>query len=1099
MRNRVRPLVLPTFGLLLLTLTSAAHAQEPLFTSQVRSAQGDGWRVMVNVDGLLTAPELLTFELPTGETVWARQDHFEVDGSFVDDEGDVRETFRWWGKTDDGEDVLLNGVGNQVAGTVMLQSGMYRLQPTGSRQHRWFRAADPEAGCGTDQDVVQRVRSVLESRVAAEATASAVVTGQDTGTEDVAAGKAGPTVDVVMVYSPSARARVGGDAAMLAEIRSDIDYTNRALGNSLIDASVRLLQVEQVNYQADAGSDAGLNWLITNGDGIRRAWGADIVGIIHHVTDYCGIAAYRGIRGNADGGFFLTASNCLGRGTTAHELGHLWGADHDPENAGIAHGTQSFATYPDAYGNFYDGIYRTIMSYSRPCDLGCPKAPYFSNPAVSYLGRPTGTSQRANHRVIRDYSPTVSRYFTSKAGPPAGPTDLTAEVVETASGFEVMLTWTDRASKEGHYELYRATDGGALPRLTRLSKNSERYVDRAVEGRRTYRYQVEAVNLQGSSRSEEVEVEVVALAAQLEVQANLLRAGEPVVFDLRVEGSGRRALWSFTPILGTQATDGLAVTDAASGWGAVHVFDTPGVYEVRVKVQGGHGQEVAANLTLDVRGATPVWTRTASRLQSVIHGPRGGGGVFESQLWLHNAGAAPALVDLAFLARGQDNRTARRRALTLLPGRTLHLPDVVSTLDAEGAGALSVEARANADLHSAAPRVLAFGRSFVERPQGPNGASFGQRVGEEPAELWSDATRWIVGLYDGPEVDDVTEADDGAETGWQATLHGVNLEDRPGRLTLELTDALGRAVGEPAELGLPPQGMRFQRLIQLFPEVRAFQPPFTARVTSNGIRFLASGTLLESGSEDQAFLPGQGELVGPASVQTRLLIPRVVEGPGQFGVTLSTRLLLHNPADVARTLTLELLERGQDNSQPKTATVTVPAGQTREIRAVLPSLFDIDSGAGALALSWQGEGPAPQAAALVFARAEAGERFATRVEARPPTAAATERSIDFGAEQSSRFTSAYGVLSLFERTTRLELILRDGQGVELARRTQNLRPHQHLERSLLGLFEDAAGQLQGVQDLAVETRVLAGGPVLTYLINVNVSGDVFYVPGRGWR
>lgn len=42
--------------------------------------------------------------------------------------------------------------------------------------------------------------------------------------------------------------------------------------------------------------------------------------------------------------------------------------------------------------------YRTVMSYS----CGSPFANYFSNPDVSYNGRPTGTDTEDNVRALED-------------------------------------------------------------------------------------------------------------------------------------------------------------------------------------------------------------------------------------------------------------------------------------------------------------------------------------------------------------------------------------------------------------------------------------------------------------------------------------------------------------------------------------------------------------------------------------------------------------------------------------------------------------------------------------------------------------------------
>jgi hypothetical protein len=546
-----------------------------------------------------------------------------------------------------------------------------------------------------------------------------------------------------------------------------------------------------------------------------------------------------------------------------------------------------------------------------------------------------------------------------------------------------------------------------------------------------------------------------------------------------VSGPAQRAHWTFGAPDGE--APGLAVSDADSDWQAVHLFPRPGVYPVTVQVTG-IGRTVEAHLDVSVGGEEPTWRHSGSRLQSVIHGPRGGGGIFRSHLWLHNAGSEPALVDVAFLPRGLDNATFRRHAVALEAGRTLRLEDVVSLLEEQGTGALYLEPKV-LEAAGQEPQVHAFGRSFVDLAEsrgGEPGASFGQRVPEEPEAEWSTEPRWILGLLHK------------GDSGFTAGLQGTNLEDRPGRLTVRLTDALGAAVGE-AALALPAHGNRLRRLDQLFPvlveEPATFQPPFTARVESNGIRFTAAGILLDDLSEDQAFLAARP---APAAGTGEWILPRVVRGPGQFGITLSTRLVLHNPAAEARSVTLDLLERGQDNSAPRQVPLELLAGETRVVENLLADLFAVEAGAGALVVRWDPAppAPAPQVVALLQAQTEAGQRFATTVSPIAGTSAAGT-ALNFGAEQSEHFQAAFGILNLRNGTTRVELLLRDAFGTELARRELNLKPRQHLERLLQGLFEGFSGG----ENLVIETRTLAGGPVLTYLVNVNRSGDIFFVPG----
>lgn len=122
----------------------------------------------------------------------------------------------------------------------------------------------------------------------------------------------------------------------------------------------------------------------------------------------CGVAWVMRNPGPAFAGFAfkVTGRGCLnGNLTYAHEHGHNMGFEHDPANG------SSNPSYPWSYGHFVNGVYRTVMSYSNQCSLGCNRRPHFSNPDVLEEGVPTGIDgQRDNHRtgnltapIVRDF------------------------------------------------------------------------------------------------------------------------------------------------------------------------------------------------------------------------------------------------------------------------------------------------------------------------------------------------------------------------------------------------------------------------------------------------------------------------------------------------------------------------------------------------------------------------------------------------------------------------------------------------------------------------------------------------------------------------
>jgi hypothetical protein len=492
---------------------------------------------------------------------------------------------------------------------------------------------------------------------------------------------------------------------------------------------------------------------------------------------------------------------------------------------------------------------------------------------------------------------------------------------------------------------------------------------------------------------------------------------------------------------------------------------------VRITATGDQGQTDTSSLQVQVLDDS--WGPANPRrsfVQSVILGPRGDTGTFRSDLWLHNGDAFPMLVRLTFIPRGDGSGAPEPRTVTLTPGQSVQFADVLDLvfgLD-RGQGSIAVDVLTDTSGES---RLYAMARSYVELAGG-GGGSFGQLVREQKETVWTADDQLVTGILDGD--------------GFVTTLLAANLDGTTGGVTVELLSATGASLGT-ATLGLGPRSMRFRPLRDLFPAAASAPGPFTARFRSNGIRFAASATLLETGSEDQIFLPARR----PAAATT-FLVPRLVRGPGQFGVYLESQLTVRNPATVATQLTFELLERGQDNRNPKTARRTVPAGGTLYLADAIGELFDLETATGALVVRWtNGQGLAPRVVSLTLASAPDGSRFGTVVDIRPTTDAAA-RSVDFGAEQSALFQSSYGVVNLAATSTRVELVVRDETGRAIRDRTLLLSPRQQLERNLEGLFPGLGLQ----PGLTVETRVLSGGSVITYSSQINASGDLFYVPGR---
>jgi Metallo-peptidase family M12B Reprolysin-like/FG-GAP-like repeat len=283
----------------------------------------------------------------------------------------------------------------------------------------------------------------------------------------------GSQIDLMVVYTPAARAAAGGVAAINALIDLSVSNSNTAYANSGVTQRLRLVHRVEVAYTENT-SDMGLDLsrLRSTSDGyvdevhtLRNTYGADFVTLLTTGTDACGIGyVMQNVSTNfAPNAFNVTAWNCAGANLSmAHELGHNMGLAHDAANAGSA------GAYAYAYGYQDPGNFRTIMAY--PCSgSNCPRITYFSTPLRTYNGRPVGVAGSANNALaLNNTAPTTANFRAS-----VGPVNCTysiapssgQSVAAAASSRTVALTASDPScawtavSNAGYLSITSASSG----------------------------------------------------------------------------------------------------------------------------------------------------------------------------------------------------------------------------------------------------------------------------------------------------------------------------------------------------------------------------------------------------------------------------------------------------------------------------------------------------------------------------------------------------------------------------------------------------------------------------------------------------------------
>ena len=340
-------------------------------------------------------------------------------------------------------EVSLVVMGRDVVGTISHGNEAFDIRPLGGGRTAVYRRDDshwsgPE--CGVAHQTVS-MYDYWRKRESASAASE-----QDSVPRGLAeshtAPDSGEVIDVLVAYTERARRGAGNIDAL---IRQFIGDTNRAYANSLVRPRIRLVHSYQTDYTQGAELEDDLDRFSARDDGymdevhaLRNRYGADLVALlVGRRSDFCGYANL--YWGRASEAFSVTAQSC-GSYTFAHEIGHNQGAHHDP-------GTDTNRGFPYGHGLCDSrNNWRTVMSYNFNNDCRT-RAPYFSNPAISYRGVPTGdASTRHNARVLNETAFHVANFRKTPPPPHSVPLVMSADNA-TRQGFLRVINRSGRAGR----------------------------------------------------------------------------------------------------------------------------------------------------------------------------------------------------------------------------------------------------------------------------------------------------------------------------------------------------------------------------------------------------------------------------------------------------------------------------------------------------------------------------------------------------------------------------------------------------------------------------------------------------------------------------
>ncbi len=574
----------------------------------------EAYTVDVDTDLLASGATRFWLDIPGRADMLAEQDGMEQRGS-----GNLM----WRGRVASESDsrIVITRHNGLVVGMIQSGDDSYTIYPGPNGEsilekidHSTFA---PEWGHDDpSRDKVPPAVPAVEGAPGADSTTTTI------SSEPATSADAADQILLMSLYTAQARDAVGGVAQIEARIQAAVDQANTAFQDSNMVARFVLAHTGLANRKDTGSIEQDLYWVTGDAgvDSLRNTHSADMVSlIVKNGGPYCGIAWVQRSPGSsfATHAFQVSDLDCLANSTFAHEHGHNMGFEHNPENSSV--GTNpSAASYDWAFGHYVNGSFRTIMSYSNPCTLGCGRALKFSNPDILHNGFASGIDgQRDNARAGDSTAPIVANFRlgggTGGNNPPSFITDpITGAGGELASPYSGSIGGS-ASDPDSDPLSYSKTAGAAW---LNIASNGDLSGTPDVAGMNSFTLNVSDGN--GGSDSATLEINVIDSSNNPPVFTT-----DPIDGGAGTEGS------LYSGAIGSSASDpdsdplsyskmtGPSWLNVASNGDLSGTPDVAGMNSFTVNVSDGNGGSDSATLTIDV-AALPAPPAAPNKLKASL-------------------------------------------------------------------------------------------------------------------------------------------------------------------------------------------------------------------------------------------------------------------------------------------------------------------------------------------------------------------------------------------------------------------------------------------------------------------------------------------------